>query len=511
MLHRYVDEAARTRPSHVAVEEPGAGALTYHDLAALSDRTRDRLVSLGVKRGDRVGVYVSKSVDAVASILGILKTGAAYVPVDPTAPASRNAFILADCAVAAAIVEDSFRSGLAAELGESQPPILALPGAGGGTALRSALEGVPPPAATTVASGPDELAYLLYTSGSTGRPKGVMLSHGNATAFVEWCVEVFSPTGEDRFSSHAPFHFDLSILDLYVPQRCGATLVLVSAEQGKEPLGLARLIADSRITIWYSAPSILTMLVQRGRLESLDLAALRMVLFAGEVFPTVHLRALAARVPHPRYFNLYGPTETNVCTHYEVRLPIPEERAQPYPIGKVCSHLRGLVLDATGDPVPAGGEGELLICGPNVMQGYWNLPEQTERAFLERDGARWYRTGDLVVEEPDGNLRYVGRRDRMVKRRGYRVELGEIEACLYRHPDVVEAAVVARPDPDAGVRITAHLATRSGQRLSLIATKQFCSQHLPLYMIPDALRFHDSLPKTSTDKVDYQKLLAAEE
>jgi acyl-CoA synthetase (AMP-forming)/AMP-acid ligase II len=173
--------------------------------------------------------------------------------------------------------------------------------------------------------------------------------------------------------------------------------------------------------------------------------------------------------------------------------------------------LGGLVLDATGDPVPAGGEGELLICGPNVMQGYWNLPEQTERAFLERDGARWYRTGDLVVEEPDGNLRYVGRRDRMVKRRGYRVELGEIEACLYRHPDVVEAAVVARPDPDAGVRITAHLATRSGQRLSLIATKQFCSQHLPLYMIPDALRFHDSLPKTSTDKVDYQKLLAAEE
>jgi amino acid adenylation domain-containing protein len=513
VLHRYVDDAARSRPEHSAVEEPGHAALSYGELARLSDRTRDRLRALGVARGDRVGVWMTKSVDAVAAILGVLKTGAAYVPVDPTAPAARNAYILADCGVAAVAVEAAFAEPLRAELAKldrAMPPALELPATGGGGGLRAALDAADAiavaPAGASAEVAPQDLAYVLYTSGSTGKPKGVMLSHENAVAFVEWCAETFAPTPADRFSSHAPLHFDLSILDLYTPQRAGATLVVVPAEQGKEPVGLARLIADARITIWYSAPSILSMLAQRGRLETLDLSALRLVLFAGEVFPVVHLRALAKQVPHPRYWNLYGPTETNVCTAYEVKLPIPEDRVQPYPIGPVCSHLRGLVLDPEGREVPRGAEGELVIAGPNVMQGYWNLPEQSAKAFLERDGARWYRTGDIVVEEADGALRYVARRDRMVKRRGYRVELGEIEACLYRHPDVLEAAVVARPDAEAGVRVLAHVATREGKKLSLIAAKQFCAAHLPIYMVPDALRVHERLPKTSTDKVDYQKL-----
>jgi acyl-CoA synthetase (AMP-forming)/AMP-acid ligase II len=220
----------------------------------------------------------------------------------------------------------------------------------------------------------------------------------------------------------------------------------------------------------------------------------------------VHLRALAAQLPRPRYFNLYGPTETNVCTHYEVALPIAAERTEPFPIGKVCDHLEGLVVDGDGAVVERGAEGELVIRGANVMDGYWNLPERTADAFLAQHGGRWYRTGDLVVEEPGGDLRYVGRRDRMVKRRGYRVELGEIEACLYRHPDVVEAAVIAKQDATAGMRVEAHVTLRDGAKLSLVAMKQFCSKHLPVYMIPDAVRSHAKLPKTSTDKIDYQKL-----
>jgi amino acid adenylation domain-containing protein len=511
-LHRYVEEAARRTPDGVAVIEPGAGSLTYAELDALSSRVRDRLAKLGVRPGDRVGMWLPKSIDSVATILGVLKAGAAYVPVDPTAPAERNGYILSDCAVAAVVVEERFAAPLRDALGDfaAKPAWLVVPKAGGGAGLDAALAREeaksPAPAVASAVPAPTDLAYILYTSGSTGRPKGVMLSHDAAVSFVEWCVAVFGPRADDRFSSHAPFHFDLSILDLYVPQSCGAAVVLIGEDRGKEPVGLAALLASERITIWYSAPSILTMLTQYGKLETHDTSALRMVLFAGEVFPIVHLRALAAKLPRPRYFNLYGPTETNVCTHYEVKLPIAESRAEPFPIGKVCFHLEGVVVDAAGTEVAEGAEGELCIRGPNVMSGYWNLPDRSADAFLAYEGQRYYRTGDLVIEEADGNLRYVGRRDRMVKRRGYRVELGEIEATLYRHPNVLEAAVIAIQDPAAGVKVEAHLVSRDGAKLGLIAVKQFCSEHLPVYMVPDVAVMHERLPKTSTDKIDYQRL-----
>jgi amino acid adenylation domain-containing protein len=363
---------------------------------------------------------------------------------------------------------------------------------------------------TTVESEPDDLAYILYTSGSTGKPKGVMLSHGNALSFVDWCSQTFRPRQNDIFSSHAPFHFDLSILDIYLALKHCASLVLVPEDIGKEPLALSKLISDRRITVWYSAPSILGLLAQFGRIAGHNYSNLRLVLFAGEVFPVVHLRSFKQQVPAPRYFNLYGPTETNVCTYYEIPAVIASDRVEPYPIGKTCENLESKVVDADGRATPRGTEGELLIAGPNVMQGYWNLPEQTERGFMPGGGTgrRWYKTGDIVVAEVDGNYRYVGRRDRMVKKRGYRVELGEIEACLYRYGSVQEAAVIALPDEAAGVKIKAHLAMRDGNRPSLIGLKTFCSQHLPLYMIPDVFAFHDKIPKTSTGKTDFQCLKA---
>jgi L-proline---[L-prolyl-carrier protein] ligase len=381
---------------------------------------------------------------------------------------------------------------------------------GGGQSLSDTLTRAdshdPAPLATTVESPADDLAYVLYTSGSTGKPKGVMLSHRAAVSFVDWCSETFAPRAEDRFSSHAPLHFDLSILDLYLAFTHGATVVLIGEEVGKDPLRLAALMAEARLTVWYSAPSILSVLAQYGNLSRYDYSPLRLVLFAGEVFPVKHLRALKALVPHPRYFNLYGPTETNVCTFCEIPAVIPDERTTPYPIGKTCSHLRAKVVDAQGTEVTSSGEGELCITGPAVMQGYWNLPEQTARAFLlDSAGMRWYRTGDVVMEDADGNYLYLGRRDRMVKRRGYRIELGEIEAGLYRHPAVKEAAVIALAD-EAGVRIRAFLSCQEGKRPSIVELKRFCAEVLPLYMVPDFFSFQAALPQTSTGKVDYQRL-----
>jgi amino acid adenylation domain-containing protein len=307
-------------------------------------------------------------------------------------------------------------------------------GTGGGHCLARRLDQLdaedPAPSVSSADCDPSRLAYVLYTSGSTGRPKGVMLSHRNAACFVDWCSDTFQPTEHDRFSSHAPFHFDLSVLDIYVSIRHGATLVIVEEGLGKEPLRLAPWIAEKRISIWYSAPSILSMMAQFGKLEQFDYSALRMVLFAGEVFPIRHLRLLKSLWRHLRYFNLYGPTETNVCTWYEVPQDIPDSQTEPVPIGRACSHCRTLVVDPEERPVLQGAEGELCIAGPSVLEGYWDLPEQTAKAFLAGQSERWYRTGDIVSEQPDGNFRFLGRRDRMVKKRGYRIELGEIESAL---------------------------------------------------------------------------------
>jgi acyl-coenzyme A synthetase/AMP-(fatty) acid ligase len=283
-------------------------------------------------------------------------------------------------------------------------------------------------------------------------------------------------------------------------------VLLIGHEAGKGPAALAALISRARLSIWYSAPSILSLLVQYGDLAKHDFSALRMIFFAGEVFPVRYLRDFKRLIPRPRYFNLYGPTETNVCTYFEIPETVPDDRTEPYPIGKVCSHLEGLVVDEHGQAVQAGQEGELCIDGPAVTRGYWNLPEQTARAFLATDdGRRWYRTGDIVVQDAYRDYMFRGRRDRMVKKRGYRVELGEIEACLYQHPAVQQVAVIALPGEES-VRIKAFLSTHEGQRLSLIALKTFCAEQLPTYMVPDLFSFHERLPTTSTDKVDYQRL-----
>lgn len=508
-LHHFLVASARRFAEKCAVEDPGAGSITYGELDTLTDRLRDRLADLGVQPCDRVGFYLRKSIDSIASLYGILKTGAAYVPVDPGAPVTRNAYIFANCAVRAVIVEERFADALRAALAElgAAPALLVLQPSVKGCALAPTLARGGGPSVATVDSAPEDLAYILYTSGSTGKPKGVMLTHRNAVSFVDWCTATFAPTENDRFSSHAPLHFDLSILDVHVAIKHGATLVLVNEEVGKDAVRLAPLIAQCRLTIWYSAPSILALLAQYGKLGSHDLSALRLILFAGEVFPVKHLRLLKGLVPDPRYFNLYGPTETNVCTYYEIPAVIEPDRTQPYPIGKVCPHLEALVIDEDGRSVSPGMEGELLIRGPAVTQGYWNLPENNARAFHEDpSGKSWYRTGDLVIEGNGGNYTFLGRRDRMVKKRGYRIELGEIEACLYQMGEIKEAGVIAVPDVEQGLKIKAFVSARGTAPLSIISLKAFCAQRLPVYMVPDLFVFQSALPRTSTGKVDYQAL-----
>jgi amino acid adenylation domain-containing protein len=353
-----------------------------------------------------------------------------------------------------------------------------------------------PPGVELTASG---LAYILYTSGSTGRPKGVMLSHRNARAFVDWAGDEIAVAATDQLSSHAPFHFDLSIFDLFAAARSGAAVVLVPPALSLFPVRLARFIADAGVTVWYSVPSVLTMLVLRGGLDGVDLSALRAIIFAGEVFPPKYLFQLMREVPHAAFHNWYGPTETNVCTAF--RVPPLGDCPKQIPIGKPIRGVTASVVTDAGGQAGPGEVGELHVTGPTVMQGYWDDPERTARCLVggAHDRSPTYRTGDFVIRRPDGNLLYLGRRDTQVKTRGYRVELAEIEAALYEHPAVVECAVAAVPDALVTNRIKAFVVVRDAVDEHALA--RFCETWLPHHMVPQIFEFRDELPKSSTGKI----------
>lgn len=504
-----LENSAQRYPDRTAVLVPGSERVTYAELKVLSDRVRDRLRYLGVKPGDRVGLQLRKSAAAVAVLFGILKAGATYVPVDPESPDARAAFVLNNCRVTLVVTERCSQLGLLEHLRElgACPAVFTLEDDLTAKSLGESLKSVESASPMRIAIGQDQLAYVLHTSGSTGHPKGVILSHGNALCFVNWCSETFEPTIEDRISAHAPLHFDLSVFDIYVTIKHGATMVLIRDTLGKEPMQLAQVISSEAITIWYSTPSILGLLARYGKMHRYGYSQLRMVLFAGEVLPVSQYLALRAIWKGPRFFNLYGATEANVCAWYEIPGDRVVAQSAPFPLGKICSPNRGRVVDAHGERVEAGSVGELVVSGPIVMRGYWELPERNAEAFLiDRDGIRWYRTGDLVTEDDNVGLRYIGRRDRMVKRRGFRVELGEIEATLLRNGKIQDVAVVAAPNTEHEVHIIAFVSCRPTGSLSMATLRSISLRSLPRYMVPDRFVFVDDVPRTSTNKVDYEEL-----
>lgn len=514
LLPQLLDAAADRFPEREALRFCDE-SLTYEELARRSSSLARLLVEQGVKRGDRVGCYLEKSLEAVVAIYGIMKAGAAYVPVDPLAPLSRVAFIIQDCGLRH-LVSSETRSSQVRQLLDRQVALESVIGLQSGESLpvRSiAWEEVhqaPPQPSVGLSATEMDLAYILYTSGSTGDPKGVMHTHRSALSFVQWAVDTFQLGHEDRLSNHAPYHFDLTILDLFASAAAGASTVIIGEDVARLPASLAALISEERLTVWYSVPFGLMQLLQRGRLESRDLSALRCVLFAGEPFPPKHLRQLMRLLPRAAFFNLYGPTETNVCTFYEVpTLALNDE--QPLPIGQACTNTALLVVDGEDQEVAPGEVGELLVQSPATMPGYWNRPEQTERAFFRRGERppfqeRFYRTGDLVQLGADGEHYFLGRKDRQVKVRGYRIELDEIEVALLAHGQVEEAAVYLLPDGDGNNRLEAAIVSRPGAPLSPSELSGHLARRLPSYAVPASIIILEQFPRTSTGKINRRAL-----
>ena len=522
LLPRLVTQSADRHATAPAVVMDGV-TLDYATLEQRSNRFARSLVAHGVRRGDRVALWLPKSPDAIVALYGIMKAGAAYVPGDPASPASRLAYIARDCAVAG-LVTTRDRAQALDEAFAGRAPMRALwfadaddaraelPHVAGLPGVHWAALASEEPRAFDSPALEDDLAYILYTSGSTGDPKGVMLSHRNCRVFTDWAAETFALTSQDRVANQAPFHFDLSTFDLFSAAAAGASVHPVSPRIAAFPAAVAMRWTQDRLSVWYCTPSSLVLMLTRGGLEKQDLSALRVLLFAGEVFPTKYLRQLVALAPHARYANLFGPTETNVCTWLEVK-QAPEGDA-PLSIGRACPYDEALVLDDALRPVPAGGVGELWIRGASVMHGYWGSPERTALALQTIDIApgirdRAYRTGDLVRVLSDGNLEFLGRRDHQVKTRGYRVELGVIETRLAAHPAVGEAVVVAVPDDEVTNRLKAVVVSKADVEVSADELREHCARTLPRYMVPETVEFRKDLPRTSSGKVDRRALLDA--
>ncbi len=519
LLDQWLTESARRYPRRVAVSFKSRG-LSYEELHEQSSRLAALLRARGVRHGDRVGIYFHKSLESIVSIFGILKAGGVYVPLDPNSPPRRVAFIIQNCDMRALITTTQKLEGLRSMTGGNGWPeaVVLADGAGQGEPAwlgsKARSWGASPVAPAKPAAEPNrtetDLAYILYTSGSTGEPKGVMLTHRHALTFVEWACETFHIGPDDRLSNHAPLHFDLSILDIFCAIKAGATVALVPEGLSTFPIRLAEWIQEERITIWYSVPSALILLLLHGQLQRFPFDCLRTVLFAGEIFPVKYLRALMQAIPHAEFYNLYGPTETNVCTFYKVP-PLAQDRVQPIPIGKACANADVFALNEQGRLIRPDEEGELHVRGSLLTKGYWADPDRTRRVLLPNRlqphfEEQVYRTGDIVTVDEDGNYILIGRRDHMVKSRGYRIELGEIETALYSHPHVREAAAVAIPDEQIGNRIAAFVVLDTPDGMTSGDLKRFCAERVPQYMVPETIEFRQALPKTSTGKIDRQLL-----
>jgi amino acid adenylation domain-containing protein len=531
LLQHLLKESAARRPRLPAVAS-GERFLTYGELDRLSNQVARALLARGVQPGDRVGILIPKSAASVVAMFGVLKAGACYVPLDPGSPAARLSSIMRDSGIAVALA-DQGTAHQAVAMADSVPQLRGVIVTGPPWGREDIQAPGPLPAGPdvlpwdAVLAEPDtelaeeraietDLAYILYTSGSTGTPKGVMISHRNSLTFVTWAVACAGLTEQDRVCSPAPLNFDLSVFDVFASCQATACMVVLPERMTLFPARLAEWLERERISVWYSVPSILTMLVTYGNLPESDLSRLREIIFAGEVFPVKHLTRLMAELPHTRYLNWYGPTETNVCTSFEV--PATDSRAglagwaAPVPIGKACANTAVFAVTDEGRQVDRPGEaGELYVRGPSLMQGYWGQPEKTRQVLVQNPVQQAYdepayRTGDMVTLDSDGNYVFVGRRDGMVKTRGYRVELGEVEAALYEHPAIREAVVLPVPDELLGNRLRAVVSADGSGGLDRREVLEHCRRKLPSYMVPDVVEFCETLPKTSTGKIDRARL-----
>ncbi|WP_163777850.1 non-ribosomal peptide synthetase [Myxococcus vastator] len=484
-LHGLFEQQAARRPNATAVRFESR-ALTYRELDEQANRLANHLRQLGVEPGHRVGIFLERSVELLVGLLGILKAGAAYVPLDPLYPSDRLAHILDDSGVSLLLTEPELAAQVPAYLGKRM--VMAEASGASTTSPQVTLAGT-------------NLAYVLYTSGSTGRPKGVAVPHAAVVNFMASMQRAPGMTEQDTLFAVTTVAFDISVLELFLPLSVGASVVIASRETALDGTRLMRALAESGATVMQATPSTWRMLLTLGWQGSPTLK----LLCGGEAIPSELVEPLCSR--GASLWNMYGPTETTIWST-TTRL----EPGRRITLGRPIGNTQVYVLDAALHPVPLGVTGALYIGGHGVAQGYLHRPDLTAERFVpdpfgQVPGGRLYDTGDLVRALPDGTLEYLGRGDGQVKLRGFRIELGEIEARLAQVPGVLEAAVKLW-DVSGHAELVAYVRSGAEAAAEALSIRQHLAAHLPAYMLPSHFVTLESFPRTANGKLDRKSLPA---
>ncbi len=500
LLHDGFRQQARRRP-HARAISSDSRDLTYGELAASVGDLARRLREHGARPNRLVAVVMEKGWEQVAAGLAVVESGAAYLPIDARWPDERIRLLLDRGDVEILVTQErvDLRTDWPTDRDLVRLRVAEPPSVGHDSV----------PAALAPVQTPEDLAYVIFTSGSTGEPKGVMIDHRGALNTIADVNRRFSVGPEDRVLALSSLSFDLSVYDVFGVLAAGGTVVLPEAEAWRDPGRWAELLGSEGVTVWNSVPALMEMLVEHAENRPVDGSSLRLVMLSGDWIPLGLPDRIRALAPDARVFSLGGATEASIWS-----ILFPVEEVDPawtsVPYGRPMDNQRFHVLDELLEPCPVHVPGELYIGGIGLARGYWKDPETTERSFFShpRTGERLYRTGDLGRYRVDGTIEFLGRRDFQVKIQGHRVELGEIEACLGRHPAVREAAVVALGDPRGQRRLVGYVVPTGGEAdpPEQEALREHLAAELPPYMVPSSFVRLDRMPLTANGKVDRSAL-----
>ncbi len=524
LLHDVFTNSVIKYPNNIAIFEENRESVTYLELNKLANKFANYFVQFKeiVRNKPYVGILSSVRINSVAAVLGALKIGCTYIPLDEYSPDERLGKIISNTKLDMLLIDPRWLEEHSSLLDFSEISKVVLLEKPSSTTIDhpkiTRLEEVlatsddEPPKINQVC---DDLAYILHSSGSTGEPKGIMLSHRNARTFVDWMQTEFKLTNSDVVMSRAPFKFDLSVFDIFNTLNAGAKIVCFDWNKQRDGdakhTDYVNLMCQEKATIIYTTPSTFISLLNRGKLAESELY-LREVMYAGEPFPVPQLRRLQEALPNTRVANIYGPTETNIITYYWIdKLPTDDSDV---PLGYVVEDTEILVVSEDKTRICETDElGELWCRGGTVTSGYLGMEEKTKECQIDSPfhqyPTKFWRTGDYGFLDKNGLLHYRGRRDHMIKVKGFRIEIGEIETALAQNESLDEFVVVAIPDEKYGNRLYCYFSTLKNKEILEDELRKFLAKKLPEYMIPFKFYKKDSLPKTSSGKID--RVLLAQE